>query len=179
MRALSVSGMLPCVQGESILSFERENHPPGHQPAGQCLIDSYMRLLPSTCSVASMRARNGCSYQIPLDDLVGTPDLNFQVALDTCPGTLLPFISMRIGGEGATNLIAPCSTDNDCGASHKCFDLPRSILGTRSNSICFKADLTHLRCVLNLQVETQLCMGSKTKHTTIIFQNGLQWQPSC
>jgi hypothetical protein len=149
----------------------------------QCSIDSYLRLLPSTCSTASLRAvrknaffepsdtqndpfaktgsgqtyeklrkagrltqGEGCSYQIPLDDLLGTPDLNWQVAgkknalvatpfhtktpsfyqdrlgtnvgktqekvtvafslVDTCPGTLLPFVSLRIGGEGASKLIA-------------------------------------------------------------------------
>lgn len=125
------------------LSFELESHPPGQQAPSACSVDSYVRLLPSTCSAATLQAGNGCSYQIPLDGLLGTADLNFQVAVDTCPGTLLPFISIRIGGTGATKLLAPCSTDNDCGAGHKCFDFPRAGLGT---SVTHPAPINPGRC---------------------------------
>lgn len=100
-----------------------ETAPEDGVPVGSaCNVASTLDLLPNTCTSAGM-LDGGCSMQIPLDALVGTPDLNLQIAFGTCPSSLLPFMSLRIGGTGATTLLAPCSSDDDCGQDHTCFDM--------------------------------------------------------
>jgi hypothetical protein len=101
------------------LGLDTSHAPATGVPAGSdCIVKSYLDILPATCSSAGMTSGGGCSFQIPLSSLVGTADLNLQVAIGTCPTSLLPFISVRIGGAGATSLLAPCSSDAQCGPSH-------------------------------------------------------------
>ena len=101
--------------------------------AGQCDLSAALDVLPSTCSVASMQGGDGCSFQLPLAGVLGTPDLYLQVAVSKCPRTLMPFISVRMGGAGADNLLAPCASDDDCSAGHTCFDFAAVTVGLRED----------------------------------------------
>lgn len=79
--------------------------------------------LPATCTVATMTDAGECAVKIPLDRILGTPDLDLQMAFGSCPGSILPFMSFRVGGAGATKLLAPCSSDAQCGPNQACVDL--------------------------------------------------------
>lgn len=102
-----------------------EDPVPSGVAGGDCpTTKSYLDLLPDTCTSAGMSsAGGGCSFQIPLDDILGTPELTLQLAIGTCPASLLPFFSVRLGGAGATKFFAPCSSDGECGTGQACFDL--------------------------------------------------------
>lgn len=100
------------------------------------IVSSVRAPLPSTCTVDRMTTAGECAVQIPLDSLVGTDDLNLQFAFGTCPGSkFMPFMSMRIGGAGATKLLAPCQTDAQCGVGHKCFDLAKAVTGSDGDNV--------------------------------------------
>ena len=92
--------------------------------ASLCDFTSSVRApLPATCTVAAMTGAGECAVKIPLDRILGTPDLDLQMAFGSCPGSILPFMSFRVGGAGATKLLAPCSSDSQCGPNQACVDL--------------------------------------------------------
>lgn len=88
-------------------------------------VSSFLRILPDTCSFDGLEDGRGCAFQIPLGNITGTAELNLQVALDTCPGTIHPYMSLRLGGAGASKIMAPCTSDDQCGAGNKCIDWTR------------------------------------------------------
>jgi len=96
-------------------------------PFGDCDTSARLDVLPETCSVELMQSRHGCSFQLPLTHVLGTRDLFLQIAVGTCPASLMPFLSIRMGGVGANNLLAPCGSDDDCSAGHTCFDLAKVV----------------------------------------------------
>jgi hypothetical protein len=51
----------------------------------------YLRCFPETCSAASLARGEGCAFQLSVGELVGTADLAIQIAMDVCPGSLLPY----------------------------------------------------------------------------------------
>ena len=88
-----------------------------------CTHKGYLRLLPATCSLATLKAGKGCAFQISLTDVVGTEGFNLAVAMSLCPKSMLPYVSIRVSGPGATKLFAPCSQDSHCGKGQKCQDI--------------------------------------------------------
>eukprot|EP01046_Picozoa_sp_COSAG06_P019983 COSAG06_NODE_1444_length_9453_cov_2.850438_7_plen_940_part_00 len=107
------------------------NDAPGGEAERQnnCEHQGFLRLLPSTCTTETLRtSTDGCAFQIPLDAVVGVRDLSLQVALALCPASLLPTISVSVGGVGAEMLLAPCVDDSQCGADQVCADPLRSAL---------------------------------------------------
>ena len=117
--------LVPEAQRRNVMHTDHADYVAG----GTCgEFNPFFRLLPPTCTVAKMASADGCSFQLSLDTLLGVTDLNLQVAVATCPGSLLPFISVRLGGAGATGLLAPCSSDDECAADHQCFDVGKSLL---------------------------------------------------
>lgn len=89
----------------------------------KCTHTGYLRVLPTTCSAASLKAGKGCAFQIPLKDIVGTDGFNLNFAVNICPKSMLPFFSLRISGPGAKMTLAPCAGNGDCGKNQKCIDL--------------------------------------------------------
>jgi hypothetical protein len=94
-----------------------------------CAKEAYLRVLPDTCTADKLLMDgDGCAFQVPLGPLVGMSDLSLQVAVDICPGSLLPFVSARLSGSGSDKLFAPCSFDGQCGDEYSCQDPLRSLL---------------------------------------------------
>jgi len=73
--------------------------------------------LPSTCTLETWEAGNPCmlQYNMPLEF-----DASLQLAVDHCPNSYLPYISVTCSGNGCDNYLKPCSFDEDCGGSLKC-----------------------------------------------------------
>ena len=100
-----------------------DEHKKNMQNIDNCTHTGYLRVLPTTCSAASLKAGKGCAFQIPLKDIVGTDGFNLNFAVNICPKSMLPFFSLRISGPGAKMTLAPCAGDGDCGKNQKCIDL--------------------------------------------------------
>ena len=62
--------------------------------------------LPTTCTYAGWMAGGACTLQLNIP-LAGS---SVQVALDHCPSSALPSISVSCAGPWCANLAAPCST---------------------------------------------------------------------
>jgi hypothetical protein len=105
-----------------------EEPPDGMQDPDSCSAVASLDILPPTCSSETMRD-NGCSFQVPLQSILGGADLRLQVAVGKCPASLLPFYSVRIAGVGADKLLAPCATDAQCAPGQTCFDIAKRITG--------------------------------------------------
>ena len=93
----------------------------------KCKHTGYVNVLPNTCTTASLQAGKGCAFQIPLEEVVGTEGFSLGIALNVCPKSMLPFVSIRINGPGATNFFAPCTTDKHCKEGQKCIDLAAAL----------------------------------------------------
>ena len=101
----------------------------GEDGTDDCEKSGFLRILPETCTTEKLLMNgDGCAFQVPIGGVLGMSDLSLQVAINTCPDTLVPFVSVHLSGAGSDKLFAPCSSDSQCGDEYSCQDPLRKLL---------------------------------------------------